>query len=58
MARAERSTPLTPSQLQFALDAMKAFRKLHQHLFQTTPKLVTVHDRGANSDFWDEFDNV
>ena len=42
------SPPAGEPKDQFALDAMKAFRKLHQPLFPSPPKLVTVQDGGAN----------
>ena len=52
------SPPAGEPKDQFALDAMKTFRKLHQQLLVAAPKLTTVHDGGANLAFWDEFDNV
>jgi hypothetical protein len=43
---------------QFALDAMKAFRKCLPHLFASPPKCVTVHDLNEGPEFWDSFDRL
>ena len=34
---------------QFALDACKVFRKLHPHIFRSTPKTIVVHEAGGDS---------